>query len=145
VLDSGARGSTITFAQRNQGDVLIAWEDDANLAVRQLGKDRLEIVLPSLTIVAEPVVAIVDKVADKHGTRSLADAYLRFLWTPEGQEIAAQNFYRPLDKAILARHADVFPVVNTFTIADVFGDWRKVQPEHFGDGGTFDQIYKPGP
>ncbi len=144
VLDTGARGSTITFAQRNQGDVLIAWEDDANLAVRQLGRDKLEIVVPSLTIVAEPVVAVVDRVVDRRGTRALADAYLRFLWTPEAQEIAARNFYRPLDPAILARHADTFPKVATFTIADTFGSWPDVQRTHFGDGGVFDQIYKPG-
>jgi sulfate transport system substrate-binding protein len=144
VLDTGARGSTITFAQRNQGDVLIAWEDDANLAVNLLGRDKLEIVVPSITIVAEPVVAVVDKVVDQRGTRALADAYLRFLWTPEAQEIAAKNYYRPLDPAILARHADVFPKVNTFTIADTFGAWPDVQKTHFGDGGVFDQIYKPG-
>lgn len=144
VLDTGARGSTITFAQRNQGDVLLAWEDDANLAVRQMGRDKLEIVIPSLSIVAEPVVALVDKVVDKRGTRALAEAYLRFLWTPEAQEVAARHFYRPLDPAILARHGDVFPKVNTFTIAEVFGDWPAVQKVHFGDGGVFDQIYKPG-
>ena len=144
VLDTGARGSTITFAQRNQGDVLLAWEDDANLAVRQLGRDKLEIVVPSVTIVAEPVVAVVDKVVDRRGTRALADAYLRFLWTPEAQEIAARNFYRPTDPAVLARHAGQFPTVATFTIADTFGEWRDVQREHFGDGGIFDQIYKPG-
>ncbi len=143
ILDTGARGSTITFAQRNQGDVLLAWEDDANLAVRQLGRDKLEIVVPSLTIVAEPVVAVVDKVAAKHGTSELADAYLRFLWTPEAQEIQARHYYRPLDPAILARHADVFPPVNTFTLADTFGSWADVQREHFGSGGIFDQIYKP--
>ena len=144
ILDTGARGSTITFAQRNQGDVLLAWEDDANLAVNQLGRDKLEIVVPSLSIVAEPVVAVVDKVADQRGTRALAEAYLRFLWTPEAQEIAARNYYRPTDAAVLARHAAIFPKVNTFTLADVFGDWPKVQKTHFGDGGVFDQIYKPG-
>ncbi|MGI4954874.1 MAG: sulfate ABC transporter substrate-binding protein [Janthinobacterium lividum] len=144
ILDTGARGSTITFAQRNQGDVLLAWEDDANLAVRQLGRNNLEIVVPSLSIVAEPVVAVVDKVVDKRGSRALAEAYLRFLWTPEAQEIAARHFYRPLDPAILARHADVFPKVNTFGITEVFGEWPEVQRVHFGDGGVFDQIYKPG-
>ena len=144
VLDTGARASTITFAQREQGDVLIAWEDDANLAVRQLGRGTLEIVVPSITIVAEPVVAVVDKVVDKRGTRAVAEAYLRFLWTPEAQEIEAQNFYRPLDPAILARHADQFPKVATFTIADTFGEWPAVQKTHFSDGGVFDQIYKPG-
>ena len=144
VLDTGARGSTITFAQRNQGDVLLAWEDDANLAVRQFGRGRLEIVVPSVTIVAEPVVAVVDKVVDRRGTRALAEAYLRFLWSPEAQEIAAGNFYRPADAAVLARHADKFPVVQTFTVANVFGAWGDVQREHFGDSGVFDQIYKPG-
>ena len=144
VLDTGARGSTITFAQRNQGDVLIAWEDDANLALRQMGRDKLEIVVPSITIMAEPVVAVVDKVVDRRGTRAIADAYLRFLWTPEGQEIAARNFYRPLDPDLLARHADMFPKVATFTVADTFGEWPEVQRTHFGDGGVFDQIYKPG-
>ena len=144
VLDTGARGSTITFAQRNQGDVLLAWEDDANLAVRQMGRDRLEIVVPSVSIVAEPVAAVVDKVVDRHGTRALAEAYLRFLWTPEAQEIAARHFYRPTDPAVLARHAEQFPNVATFTVADTLGDWPTVQREHFGDGGVFDQIYKPG-
>ena len=144
VLDSGARGSTITFAQRNQGDVLLAWEDDANLAVRQLGRDKLEIVAPSVTIVAEPVVAVVDRVVDRRGTRALAEAYLRFLWTPEAQEIAAQHYYRPVDAAVLARHADRFPKVDSFTVAEAFGDWRDVQREHFGEGGVFDQIYTPG-
>jgi sulfate transport system substrate-binding protein len=144
VLDTGARGSTITFAQRNQGDVLIAWEDDANVAVNQLGRAKLEIVVPSLSIVAEPVVALVDKVVDKRGTRALADAYLRFLWTPEAQEIAAKNHYRPTDPAILARFAGQFPKLEMFTIAEVFGNWRDVQREHFGDNGVFDQIYKPG-
>ncbi len=143
VLDSGARGSTITFAQRNQGDVLIAWEDDARLAVKELGRDRLEIVVPSITIKAEPVVAVVDKVVDRRGTRALADAYLRFLYTPEGQEIAAKNGYRPLDAAVAARHAAEFPEVKTFTVDAVFGGWRRAQAEHFQDGGIFDQIYQP--
>ncbi len=144
ILDTGARGSTITFAQRNQGDVLIAWEDDANLAVRRMGRAGLEIVVPSATIVAEPVAAVVDRVVDHRGTRALADAYLRFLWTPEGQEIAAQHFLRPQDPAVLARHADLFPPVRTFTLADTFGGWPEVQRTHFADGGVFDQLYKPG-
>jgi sulfate transport system substrate-binding protein len=144
VLDTGARGSTITFAQRGQGDVLLAWEDDANLAVRQMGRDRLEIVVPSVSILAEPVVAVVDKVVDRRGTRALAEAYLRFLWTPEGQEIAARHWYRPTDPAVLARHAEQFPNLATFTVAEALGDWPDVQREHFGDGGVFDQIYKPG-
>ena len=144
VLDTGARGSTISFAQRSQGDVLLAWEDDANLAVRKMGRDKLEIVVPSVTIVAEPVVAVVDHVVDRRGTRALAEAYLRFLWTPEAQEVVAQNYYRPVDAAVLARHAEQFPKVDTFTIADTFGAWSDVQREHFGDGGLFDQIYAPG-
>ena len=144
VLDTGARGSTITFAQRNQGDVLLAWEDDANLAVNTLGRNRLELVTPSLSIVAEPVVAVVDKVVDKRGTRAAAEAYLHFLWTPEAQEIAARNYYRPTDPAVLARHADRFPKLATFTLGEMFGNWPDVQRQHFGDGGVFDQIYKPG-
>jgi len=143
VLDTGARGSTITFAQRNQGDVLLAWEDDANLAVRELGRDRLEIVTPSISIKAEPVIAVVDHVVDRHGTRALAEAYLRQLYTPESQELIAQHYYRPIDAAVLARHAQTFPPIETFSIAE-FGGWERAQPEHFGDGGTFDQIYQPG-
>ena len=144
VLDSGARGATITFSERSQGDVLIAWEDDANLAVKQLGPGKLEIVVPSVSIRAEPVAAVVDKIVDRHGTRALAEAYLRFLYTPEGQEIAAQHYYRPLDPAVAARYAQQFPPVPTFTVDEVFGGWRKAQPEYFGDGGVFDQIYQPG-
>ena len=144
VLDTGARGATMTFAQRRQGDVLLAWEDDANLAVRQLGRDRLEIVVPQVSIVAEPVVAVVDKVVDKRGTRAAAEAYLRFLWTPEAQEIIAQHYYRPTDPAVLARHRDLFARMQLFTLAEVFGDWATAQREHFADGGVFDQIYKPG-
>ena len=143
ILDTGARGATMTFAQRDQGDVLIAWEDDANLAVQRLGRNKLEIIVPSLSIEADPVVAVVDKIVDRHGTRALADAYLRFLWTPEAQEIEAANYYRPLDPAILAKHAATFPAVKTFTVASVFGTWDKVQQEQFADGGVFDQIYKP--
>ena len=147
VLDTGARGSTITFAQRNQGDVLLAWEDDANLAVRQMGRDKLEIVVPSLSIQAEPVVAVVDKVAAKHGMageRGLAEAYLQFLWSDPAQEIIARNYYRPADADILAKHADKFPAVNMFTLAEMFGSWDEVQRTHFADGGVFDQIYRPG-
>ena len=140
VLDSGARGSTITFARRNQGDVLLAWEDDANLAVREMGRDRLEIVAPSLSIRAEPVAALVDKVAARHGTQAMAEAYLRFLWTPEAQDIAARNFYRPQDPAVLARHAASFPAIPTFTLEELFGDWPRAQAEHFGDGGEFDRM-----
>jgi sulfate/thiosulfate-binding protein len=141
ILDTGARGATITFAQRDQGDVLIAWEDDANLAVQKLGKNKLEIIVPPLTIQAEPVVAVVDKNVDKHKTRAAAEAYLRFLWTPAAQEIEAENYYRPRDPAILAKHP--FPAVKTFTLASLFGNWRDVQKQHFADGGIFDQLYQP--
>ena len=144
VLDSGARGATISFARRNQGDVLIAWEDDAILAVRDLGPDKLEIVYPPVSIRADPVVAVVDKVVDRHGTRALADAYLGFLYTPAGQELVAKHYYRPLDQTVAARYASQFPAIQTFTVDEVFGGWRKAQPEHFGDGGIFDQIYQPG-
>ncbi len=143
VLDSGARGATITFARRHLGDVLIAWEDDANLAVRFLGPRRLEIVVPSITIRAEPVAALVDAVAEQHGTAEQAEAYLRFLYSPAAQEIAASHYLRPSDPAVLARHADRFPAVPTFTVDDTFGGWRRAQAEHFGEGGTFDQIYQP--
>ncbi len=144
VLDSGARGAMITFAQRGQGDVLIAWEDDANLAVRTLGRNRLEIVAPSLSIRAEPVVAVVDGVVDRRGTRAVAEAYLQFLYTPDAQEIAAQHYFRPTDPAVLARHAAQFPDIPMLTVDDAFGGWTRAQAEHFADGGVFDQIYKPG-
>jgi sulfate transport system substrate-binding protein len=144
ILDGGARGSTITFAQRGQGDVLLAWEDDADLAVTELGPDKLEIVLPPLSIRAEPVVAVVDKVADKHGTRALAQAYLEFLYSEAGQEIAAKHHYRPILPAVAARYADRFPTLATFTVDEVLGGWRAAQAKHFADGGVFDQIYQPG-
>ena len=142
ILDTGARGSTITFARRNQGDVLLAWEDDANLAVKE-SRGRLEIVVPSLTIVAEPVVALVDKNAERHGTTAMAEAYLKFLYTEPAQEVAARNFYRPSDPAVLAKFASEFPKVNTFKLQDLFGTWSQVQAEHFADGGVFDQIMVP--
>ncbi len=143
VLDSGARGSTTTFVQRGIGDVLLAWENEAFLAVKELGPDQFDIVVPSISILAEPPVAVVDKVVDKHGTRKVAEAYLNYLYTPEGQEIAAKNFYRPTDPKIAAEHEKDFPKVNLLTIDQEFGGWAKAQPEHFGDGGTFDQIYQP--
>jgi sulfate transport system substrate-binding protein len=143
VLDSGARGSTTTFVQRGIGDVLLAWENEAFLGVNELGKDKLEIVWPSTSILAEPSVAVVDKVADKHGTRAVAQAYLEFLYSPQGQEIAAKNYYRPRLPEVAARHAAQFPAIKLFTIDEVFGGWAKAQPEHFGDGGVFDQIYQP--
>ena len=143
VLDSGARGSTITFVQRNLGDVLIAWENEAYLSLKEFGANKFEIVSPSVSILAEPPVAVVDKVVDKHGTRALAEAYLKYLYTPEGQEIAARNYYRPRLTAVAEKYADKFPKLNLFTVDDVFGGWSKAQPKHFDDGGIFDQIYQP--
>ncbi|MBJ6749480.1 sulfate ABC transporter substrate-binding protein [Geomonas anaerohicana] len=141
VLDSGARGSTTTFVQRGQGDVLLAWENEAFLAVNELGKDKFEIVVPSLSILAEPPVTVVDKVVDKKGTRKLAEEYVKYLYSPEGQEIAAKHYYRPRDKKVAAKYAKVFPKVKLVTIDDTFGGWRKAQKTHFADGGVFDQIY----
>jgi sulfate transport system substrate-binding protein len=141
VLDSGARGSTTTFTQRGIGDVLLAWENEASLAVNELGKDKLEIVVPSLSILTEPPVAVVDKVVDKRGTRVVAQAYLDYLYTAEGQEIAAKHFYRPIDEKVAARHAKSFPKLSLFTIDEVFGGWAKAQKTHFADGGVFDQVY----
>ena len=141
VLDSGARGSTTTFVQRGQGDVLLAWENEAFLAVNELGKDKFEIIVPSLSILAEPPVSVVDKVVDRKGTRKVAEAYLKYLYSPEGQEIAAKNYYRPRDKKVAAKYAKQFPKVKLVTIDDTFGGWRKAQKTHFEDGGVFDQIY----
>jgi sulfate transport system substrate-binding protein len=144
VLDSGARGSTTTFVQRGIGDVLLSWENEAILAVNELGKDKLEIVYPSVSLLAEPPVTIVDKVVDKKGTRAVAQAYLEYLYTPEGQEIVAKNFYRPRLESIAAKHVARFPKIKLFTIDEVFGGWGKAQKTHFADGGVFDQIYQPG-
>jgi len=141
VLDSGARGSTTTFVQRGIGDVLLAWENEAFLAVNELGPDKVEIVAPSLSILAEPPVSIVDKYVDAHGTRAVAEAYLKFLYSAEGQELAAKHYYRPRDPAVAAKHAKQFPEIKLITIND-FGGWSKAQPEHFGDGGIFDKIYQ---
>ncbi len=143
VLDSGARGSTTTFVQRGQGDVLLAWENEAFLAVNELGKDKFEIVVPSLSILAEPPVSVVDKVVDRKGTRKVAEEYLKYLYTPEGQEIAARHYYRPTDKKVAAKHAKTFAKVKLVTIDKEFGGWRKAQTTHFADGGVFDQIYSP--
>src|SRR5262245_18657175 len=143
VLDSGARGATNTFVQRGIGDVLLAWENEAYLAIEQM-KGKVEIVVPSMSILAEPPVAIVDKVVDKKGTRALAEAYLKFLYSPEGQEIAAKHHYRPRDQKIAAKYASTFATVKLFTIDEAFGGWQNAQKAHFSDGGTFDQIYKPG-
>jgi sulfate transport system substrate-binding protein len=144
VLDSGARGSTTTFVERGIGDVLLAWENEAFLAVDQLGKGKFEIVVPRTSILAEPPVAVVDKVVDRRGTRKVAEAYLQYLYSEEGQEIAAKNHYRPRDPKVAARHAGDFTKVELFTIDQAFGGWDKAQAAHFADGGTFDQIYTPG-
>ncbi len=141
VLDSGARGSTTTFVERGMGDVLLAWENEALLAMKELGPDKFDIVAPSLSILAEPPVAVVDKVVDKKGTRAVAQAYLEFLYSPQGQDIAGQNYYRPIDPAAAAKYAKQFPQVALFTIDEVFGGWSKAQKAHFGDGGTFDKVY----
>jgi len=143
VLDSGARGSTTTFVERGIGDVLISWENEAYLALSQPNGDQLEIINPSLSILAEPTVAVVDKVVDKRGTRAVAQAYLDYLYTPEGQRIAAQNYYRPRDASIASEFASRFPTIKLFSIDEAFGGWPKAQKEHFDDGGVFDQIYTP--
>jgi sulfate/thiosulfate transport system substrate-binding protein len=144
VLDSGARGSTTTFVERGIGDVLLAWENEALLAVARLGKDKFDIVAPPASILAEPPVAVVDRVVKRRGTAEVAKAYLEFLYTPEGQEIAARNYYRPRDPGVAATHAATFPKLELFTIDDLFGGWQKAQATHFADGGTFDQLYAPG-
>ncbi|MDE9544030.1 sulfate ABC transporter substrate-binding protein [Xenorhabdus bovienii] len=142
VLDSGARGATNTFVERGIGDVLIAWENEALLATHALAQGKFEIVTPSLSILAEPTVAVVDKVVDKRGTRELATEYLKYLYSPVGQEIAAKNYYRPRDKAIAEKYHAVFPVLKLFTIDEVFGGWDKAQEAHFATGGIFDEIIR---
>jgi sulfate/thiosulfate-binding protein len=144
VLDSGARGSTTTFVQRGIGDVLLSWENEAFLAVNELGKDKVQVITPTISILAEPPVAVVDKVAAKHGTAEVAKAYLEFLYTPEGQEIGAQHYYRPRLAQVAQKYADRFPKIQLFTIDELFGGWQKAQKKHFNDGGVFDQIYTPG-
>jgi sulfate transport system substrate-binding protein len=139
VLDTGARGSTTTFTQRGIGDVLLAWENEAILALKEV-PGQFEIVVPSLSIIAEPTVAVVDKVVDRRGTRALAESYLQFLYTPEAQEIGVRNFYRPTDSAVAARSKAQFPDLKLFTIDAVFGGWTKAQADHFSDGGIFDRI-----
>ena len=141
VLDSGARGSTTTFTERGIGDVLITWENEAFLALKELGADKYQIVVPSLSILAEPPVTVVDKNVDKHGTRKVAEAYLNWLYSAEGQEIAAKNFYRPTDEKVARKYAKQFPKLNLITIDKAFGGWAKAQKEHFADDGVFDQIY----
>jgi sulfate transport system substrate-binding protein len=144
VLDSGARGATTTFVERGIGDVLIAWENEALLAVKELGPEKFEIVAPSVSILAEPPVAVVDKVVDKRGTRKVAEAYLQYLYTAEGQQIAAKHYYRPVVQPYAKQYAAQFPAIKLFTIKDVAGDWTRAQKTHFADGGLFDQIYQPG-
>jgi len=143
VLDSGARGATTTFVQRGIGDVLLSWENEAYLALQEQ-PDKVQIVMPSISILAEPPVAVVDKVVDKHGTRAVAEAYLQYLYSPEGQEIAAKNHYRPRDPKVAEKYAASFPKVKLLTIDQAFGGWTAAQKTHFADGGTFDQIYSPG-
>jgi len=143
VLDSGARGATTTFTQRGVGDLLLAWENEAHLALAEFGADKFEIVYPPSSIFAEPPVAVVDKVVDRRKTRTVAEGYLNFLYSPLAQDIIARNFYRPRNPEVLAKYAASFPHISFFTIDDTFGGWRKAQAKHFADGGVFDQIYKP--
>jgi sulfate/thiosulfate transport system substrate-binding protein len=142
VLDTGARGATVTFVERGVGDVLLAWENEAFLALREFGKDKFEIVAPSLSILAEPPLSVVDAVADRKGTRAVAEAYLRYWYSKEGQEIAARNSYRPRNPEIAKEYENSFAKVELFTVEDVFGGWTKAQQRHFSEGGVFDQIYK---
>ncbi|WP_345537459.1 sulfate ABC transporter substrate-binding protein [Variovorax defluvii] len=143
VLDTGARGSTITFVQRGVGDVLLAWENEAFLALKEFGPDKFEIVVPSISILAEPTVAVVDKVVDKKGTRAVAEEYLKYLYSDEGQDIAGRNYYRPTSDKAKAKYEKQFPKLTLFTIDQAFGGWAKADKAHFADGGTFDQIYSP--
>jgi sulfate/thiosulfate-binding protein len=141
-LDSGARGSTTTFVERGIGDVLIAWENEAYLATNELGKGQFEIVYPSISVLGEPTVAVVDKNAAKHGTTKVAQAYLNWLYSKDGQEIIARNYYRPRDVKLLAKYKKQFPKIKLFTINHLFGGWKKAQAAYFADGGVFDQIYQ---
>jgi len=143
VLDTGARGSTITFVQRGVGDVLLAWENEAFLALKEFGAEKFQIVAPSISILAEPSVAVVDKNVDKKGTRKVAEAYLSYLYSEEGQDIAGRNFYRPTDAKAKAKYASQFPPLKLFTIDEAFGGWATADKAHFADGGSFDQIYSP--
>jgi sulfate/thiosulfate-binding protein len=144
VLDSGARGATNTFVQREIGDVLLTWENEALLAIKELGPDKVEIVVPSVSILAEPPVAVVDTVVDRRGTRQIAEAYLNYLYTEPGQEIAAKHYFRPRHAAVVERYKQQFPDIQLFTITDVFGGWKVVHEQHFADGATFDRIYGNG-
>ena len=143
VLDTGARGSTVTFVERGIGDVLLAWENEAFLALKEFGAGKFDVVVPSESILAEPPVAVVDSVVDKKGTRKVAEAYLQFLYSPEGQELAAQNFYRPRLREVEAKYAGQFPKITLHTVDEITGGWSKAQAAHFAEGGIFDQIYKP--
>jgi sulfate transport system substrate-binding protein len=143
VLDSGARGSTTTFIERAIGDVLITWENEALLAIRELGPDKVQIVVPSLSLLAEPPVTVVDKVVDRRGTRKAAEAYLNYLYSDAGQEIAGKHYYRPINEKIAAKYASQFPKLKLLTVDEIAGGWTKAQKTHFADGGTFDQIYQP--
>ncbi len=142
ILDSGARGATTTFVERGIGDVLVTWENEALLAIKELGPDKVEIVVPSLSILAEPPVAVVDKVVDRRGTRKAAEAYLQYLYSDEGQEIAAKNYYRPTNEKIAKKYASTFPKVKLLSIDEIAGGWTKAQKTHFSDGGIFDEIYQ---
>jgi sulfate transport system substrate-binding protein len=144
VLDSGARGATTTFVERGIGDVLVGWESDALLAVRDLGPDKFQIVVPSMSILAEPPVAVVDKVVDAKGTRAVAEAYVRYLYSPQGQDIIARHFFRPRLPAVAKKYASTFANVKLVTVDQVFGGWQKAQATFFADGAVFDQIYQPG-
>jgi len=144
VLDSGARGATVTFLERGVGDVLVTWENEAYLALKEQGAGKVQIVVPSYSILAEPPVTVVDKFAKKHGTYDVAQAYLNYLYSPEGQEIGAQNYYRPSDASVAAKYSAQFPKLELFTVDKVFGGWQAAQKKHFADGGTFDQIYSVG-
>jgi sulfate transport system substrate-binding protein len=144
VLDSGARGATTTFVERGIGDVLLAWENEAYLSINELGPDQFEIVNPSVSILAEPPVAVVDKNVDKRGTREVAEAYLEYLYSEEGQTIAAENYYRPTLASVADKYKEKFPAIELFTLKDVFGTWEETQTKHFNDGGIFNQIYVPG-
>ena len=144
VLDSGARGATTTFVERGIGDVLLAWENEALLAIKELGPDKVEIVAPSVSILAEPPVAVVDKIADKHGTRKVAEAYLQYLYSDEGQDIIAKNYYRPVVDKYVKQYAAQYPKIKLLKLSEVSGTWQQTQKTHFADGGTFDQIYQPG-
>lgn len=144
VLDSGARGATTTFAQRGIGDVLVSWENEAHLILREFGKDRFELVIPSVSILAEPSVAVVTKVATKHNTLPLAEAYVKYLYTPEAQEIIAKNFFRPRDKSVASRYATQFPAIELVNVNQHFGGWKEAQKAHFADGASFDQIFAAG-